>query len=80
MFTIGNLAKQVGMRPSAIRYYESLGILRPSLRSRGDYRIYSDGTIRILQFVKRAQSLGITLKEIKRLLNLAAEASGPVST
>jgi MerR family copper efflux transcriptional regulator len=79
MFTIGNLAKKVGVRAAAIRYYENLGVLPPCVRSRGGYRIYSDDAVNVLQFVRRAQSLGITLKEIKPLLNLAAQGQQPCS-
>lgn len=79
MFTIGNLARSVGIRTSAIRYYERQGMLRPALRSSKGYRFYSDDSVKLLLFVKRAQSLGITLKEIKPLLSLASQGQRPCS-
>jgi MerR family transcriptional regulator, copper efflux regulator len=77
MLTIGNVARQVGVQPSAIRYYEVKGILKPAARQPNGYRIYDNGAVNLLIFVKRAQALGITLKEIKPLLNLAAQGQQP---
>jgi MerR family transcriptional regulator, copper efflux regulator len=72
MSTIGKVARRVGIRPSAIRYYERQDILQPTVRGANGYRTYSEEAVKLLLFVKRAQSLGITLKEIKPLLNLAS--------
>jgi len=77
MLTIGKVARRVGIRPSAIRYYERQRILQPTVRGANGYRTYSDETVKQLLFVKRAQSLGITLKEIKPLLNLASRGQQP---
>lgn len=77
MFTIGRIARRVGIRPSAIRYYERQGILQPTVRGANGYRTYSDDAVKVLLFVKRAQSLGITLKEIKPLVNLATQGQQP---
>ena len=79
MLTIGKVARRVGVRPSAIRYYEKQGMLQPTLRAANGYRAYSNDAVKLLLFVKRAQSLGITLKEIKPLLNLASEGQQPCS-
>ncbi|HWP60831.1 MAG TPA: heavy metal-responsive transcriptional regulator [Candidatus Acidoferrales bacterium] len=79
MLTIGKVAQRVGVRPSAIRYYERRGLLRPMFRGANGYRTYSDEAIRLLLFLKRAQALGITLKEIKPLLELAVNGRRPCS-
>ena len=79
MLTIGNVARRVGIRSSAIRYYETQELIRPAARGVNGYRIYDSDAIRLLLFVKRAQSLGITLKEIKPLLNLASQGQQPCS-
>jgi DNA-binding transcriptional MerR regulator len=79
MFTIGKVARRVRIRPSAIRYYERQGILQPTVRGANGYRTYGDEAVKLLLFVKRAQSLGITLKEIKPLLNLATQGQQPCS-
>jgi MerR family transcriptional regulator, copper efflux regulator len=79
MLTIGSVARQAGVRPSVLRYYEAQGILRPAARRPNGYRIYSDDALRLLLFVRRAQTLGITLKEIKPLVNLASHGQQPCS-
>jgi DNA-binding transcriptional MerR regulator len=79
MLTIGSLARRVGVRASALRYYERQGILRAPARRPNGYRIYSDDAVKLLLFVRRAQSLGITLKEIKPLLSLASRGQQPCS-
>ena len=79
MFTIGRVARSAGIRPSAIRYYERRGIVKPAVRGTNGYRFYDSDAVNILLFVKRAQALGIALKEIKQLLNLAAQGQKPCS-
>jgi DNA-binding transcriptional MerR regulator len=54
-------------------------MFQPTVRGANGYRAYSDDAVRLLLFVKRAQSLGITLKEIKPLLNLATQGQRPCS-
>ena len=54
-------------------------MLQPAVRSSNGYRFYSDDAVKLLLFVKRAQALGITLKEIKPLMALAARGQQPCS-
>jgi len=79
MLTIGRVARRVGVRPSALRYYEAQGLLRPATRQANGYRIYTNDTIKLLLFVRRAQALGMTLKEVKPLVGLAAQGQKPCS-
>ena len=64
--TISQVARQVGLRPSAIRYYEQLGILLPAPR-RGGQRRYAPEVLYRLAIVQRARRTGFTLDEIRRL-------------
>jgi MerR family copper efflux transcriptional regulator len=68
MITIGVLAKQAGLRTSAVRYYERKGLLR-SRRLPNGYRMYNKSAVSALRFVRQAQSLGTTLREARRLLD-----------
>jgi MerR family transcriptional regulator, copper efflux regulator len=77
MSTIGKVVWLVGIRPSAIRYYERQDMFQPTVRGANGYRTYGDEATKLLLFVKRAQSLGITLKEIKPLLTLASQGQQP---
>ena len=75
--TIGKLARRVGLRPSAIRYYEAHGLLRPSMRLPNGYRMYDERSVATIQFLRRAQRFGITLREIKQLIDLTRQGRTP---
>lgn len=68
--TIGQVAKQAGVNIQTIRYYEREGYLRPAGYRESGYRLYRDDAVRRLLFIKNAQKLGFTLKEINQLLKL----------
>ena len=67
---IGQAAKASGINSKLIRHYESIGIIPKAARTESGYRIYSDTDINILTFVRRARSLGFSMKEIKKLVSL----------
>lgn len=71
--TRGELAKQCEVNFGTIRYYEQRGLLPRAARSPGNYRLYSSDAVRRLRFIKRAQALGFTLKEVAELLALRTE-------
>jgi len=64
-----NWDRSAGFSASAIRYYERQSLLRP-LRGLNSYWLYDEDAIKTLRFLQQAQNLGITLKEIKQLLEL----------
>ncbi len=64
--TISEVANQVGLRPSAIRYYEQIEILPPAQRVSGQRR-YDVTALHRLVVIQRARQTGFTLTEIKRL-------------
>jgi MerR family transcriptional regulator, copper efflux regulator len=76
LLTIGQLAKRVGLRPSALRFYEAEGLLTPSAHSEAGYRLYSPAAEDTLRFIQRAQRLGFALADIKALL--AGRAGGTI--
>ncbi|WP_374028757.1 Cu(I)-responsive transcriptional regulator [Bdellovibrio bacteriovorus] len=67
---IGQAAKISGVNAKLIRHYESIGIIPKASRSDAGYRTYSEADVHILSFVKRARSLGFSMKEIKKLVSL----------
>jgi DNA-binding transcriptional MerR regulator len=69
---IGNLAKRAGVGIDTVRYYERAGLLAPNRRLASGYRRYSDLEVARLRFIRRAQALGFTLREIRELLALSA--------
>src|SRR5436305_8513142 len=64
--TISEVARKVGLKPSAIRYYEQLGILPPAERVSGQRR-YDKTVLYRLAVVQRARQAGFALEEIKTL-------------
>jgi Cu(I)-responsive transcriptional regulator len=67
---IGQAAAASGVNAKLIRHYEAIGIIPKPARSDSGYRIYSETDVNILTFVKRARSLGFSMKEIKKLVSL----------
>jgi DNA-binding transcriptional MerR regulator len=66
--TIGQLVHTMQIAASTIRYYERIGLLLPDERSGGNYRLYTDASLRRLRFIRAAQSIGFTLDDIQTLL------------
>ncbi|NWF60333.1 MAG: heavy metal-responsive transcriptional regulator [Fischerella sp.] len=74
---IGTVAKESGVPIKTIRYYEELGLLKASGRTEGGFRLFDSDTLSRLNFIKRAQSLGLTLLEIKEFLNVHDQGELP---
>src|SRR4029077_17520430 len=70
---IGQLAKRGGVGIDTVRYYERNGLLAPRTRLASGYRRYGDLELARLRFIRRAQGLGFTLREIKQLLALSTQ-------
>ncbi len=67
---IGSVAKESGVPIKTIRYYEELGLLKALGRTEGGFRLFNSKVLARLTFIKRAQSLGFTLSEIKDFLDV----------
>jgi MerR family redox-sensitive transcriptional activator SoxR len=65
--SIGAVAGQLGIRPSAIRYYEDEGLLAPARQS-GGQRAFDPPAVARLQVIHTARQLGFSLEEIRQLL------------
>ncbi len=75
--TIGRLAREAGVGVETIRFYERRGIIpRPARPLEGGYRHYDDEALRILKYVRLAQGLGFTLKDVEQLLDRASQGQG----
>lgn len=72
---IGRLATLTGVKPDSVRFYERSGLLPKPTRLPSGYRVYDEDALRRLRFIKQAQSLGFSLAEIKRILNLRGQGA-----
>ena len=67
---IGEAAELTGVTAKMIRHYESIGLIPPANRTFANYRLYHDADLHRLRFIKRARSLGFSMKQIEELLDL----------
>jgi len=74
--TIGAVAARLGMRASAIRYYERVGLL-PAPRRSGGQRRYQSSVVQTLSVIQLAQQAGFSLTEIEHLLHGFGSATPP---
>tara|TARA_R110002124_G_scaffold268011_2_gene435529 strand:+ start:8803 stop:9213 length:411 start_codon:yes stop_codon:yes gene_type:complete len=78
---IGDAASASGVSAKMIRYYESIGLIRPPQRTGSNYRVYGQDDVHVLSFIKRARKLGFSVDETATLLGLwqdKSRASGEV--
>ncbi|MBN8736355.1 MAG: heavy metal-responsive transcriptional regulator [Xanthomonadales bacterium] len=71
--TIGKLAKCTGVTTDTIRFYEDEGILLPVEKTDAGYRLYDSDAVRRLVFIRHAQRCGMSLSEIRQLLDLKTD-------
>src|SRR4051812_25191451 len=74
---IGELAARADMTTRAIRHYEQVGVLPAAERTEGGYRDYSEDALNRLAFVRAAQSVGLTLGEIREVIAFRDRAESP---
>ena len=77
LLKVGELAERAGVGVQTLHYYERVGLLPKSDRSASNYRLYQSDALRRVQFIKKAQSLGFTLEEIKEILALRGQGRAP---
>lgn len=68
--SIGELSRKTGVNIETIRYFERIGTIVTPPRTEGGHRVYDDGHLRALGFIRRARELGFTPKEVRDILNL----------
>ena len=76
-YTIGQLAKRIGVQTSTLRYYERSKLLVPDGRTDGNYRFYSERALERVRFIRSAQTAGFSLDDISTLLGIRDGVTEP---
>lgn len=71
-YLMGAAVKKLGLSADTLRYYEKIDLVPRAAKNGSGHRTYSDRDLDRLRFVQRAQSIGFSLEEIRRLLKLRA--------
>jgi len=74
---IGELAKGAGVTPDTIRFYEREGLLAPAPRTPSGYRDYDPDVLDDLLFIKKAQLLGLRLRDVREVLEISSGGRPP---
>src|SRR5258708_29763474 len=74
---VGSVAKKTGVGVQTLHYYERINLLPKPARSEANYRLYSVDVLRRVTFIKKAQTVGFTLAEIKQILELKGHGRAP---
>ena len=77
MLKIGEVSKRSGIGIEALRFYEKGRLLDSPARTFGGYRVYGEDVLERLAFIKRAQALGFSLEEIRRIIEDARKGESP---
>lgn len=78
LLKIGEVATSSGLPIKTIRYYEEIGLLTPTVeRASSGYRLFNHQVIHRLAFIKRAQSLGLSLSEVSEILTVHDQGQLP---
>lgn len=75
LYTIGTLAKEVGLPAKTIRYYEEIELITPAKRGSNGYRLYDDESVNELHLIKYARDLGLPIETMKKLMKGCGEKS-----
>src|SRR5438445_11030116 len=77
MLTIGRLGTLADIEPKTLRYYDRVGLVRPTKRTPSGYRVYGEDSVERLRFIRRAKALRMSLADIRRILAVRDEGAAP---
>ena len=76
-WTVGKAAHAAGLSAKAVRLYEAKGLLPEAGRTGAGYRTYTDDDITVLRFIRQAKTLGLSLGEIRDILDIRRGGTPP---
>ena len=75
--TVNDIAQRADVAPDTVRYYTRVGLLKPKRHPENGYKLFGKNDVFRLRFIRQAQALGFTLKEIGEILGDADAGSSP---
>ncbi len=75
VFSVGELASRAGSKVETVRYYERAGLMPDPPRTPGGHRLYSEGHLKRLVFIRKSRGLGFPIEQVRELLKLIDEPS-----
>ncbi len=75
--TVGAAAAATGVSAKAVRLWESKGLLPAAARTEAGYRLFTEDDLDVLRFIRQAKALGLTLPEIKDIIDLQRDGATP---
>jgi MerR family Zn(II)-responsive transcriptional regulator of zntA len=77
VLSISELAKSAGVTSKTLRHWEGFGLLPKATRTHTGYRVFDPQTTHYVDFIQKSKTVGLTLKEVKRVLELARKGKNP---
>ena len=77
LLRVGDLAQETNKSVRAIRFYEEMGLLRPSGRSKGQFRLFDSDAVARVRWISKLQELGMSLNDIRAVLDEWSTMSAP---
>lgn len=75
--TVRDVTKLANVTPEAVRYYSRIGLVKPTKNIKNGYKLYDSKDVSRIIFIRKAKSLGYTLKEIDNILSHATSGKSP---
>ncbi|MBI1425124.1 MAG: MerR family transcriptional regulator [Gammaproteobacteria bacterium] len=75
--TVSELAARANVVPDVVRYYSKIGLLKPHKNRKNGYKQYDSADVAKVIFIRKAKSLGYTLREIKDILSHSSDGKSP---
>jgi len=80
LYTIGEMAKQIGVAPSTLRYYDKEGLLPFMERSKGGIRMFKDSDYEFLQIIECLKATGMQLKDIREFIHMVMQGDETIDS
>jgi len=77
MLTVSELAKLAQVTPDAVRHYIHVGLITPEQRSEKGYRLFGEGDVKRVKFIRQAKELGFTLADIREIFDHSCRGLSP---